>query len=237
MNSNKLAGPVRELITAAGGLMVALNLAPETMADQIGGGVMAAVMIILGVTSNVGSQQLLTLVRKFLSLVPAILVSTGVLSESAAASVAAIAMPLLSMIWSYAWKDTLPAASNGFVGLVLALLIISLPSCESLKGFGNSVNGFVKSPSGRVVIFTGGSLLVSQLLDKQPSVEPVLIAFSNSLDGIPTDFTNFEDPEIAAVAVLLGSLTDHYGDDVTNELLADTIRAGLAVGPVSEGSK
>ena len=231
MNKN-WTGPARELITAVAAWVAAMNFAPDTVADQVGGIAIALVMVIAGVTNNEGSEQVKTLVRKFFSLIPALAVSLGVLSEATASQILLAVGPVISLIWSGLFKNPEGNFNGGAPVLIaiFAAMPFGLMSCQSTGNFQETLTAISESPTGQLLITQGGALLVAEVVEDKPEIAPILLAFADSQEGLPVDFSTFDEPLVGLGVQLLGTLSTQYSDDLTASLLASALRTGVAIG-------
>ena len=105
---------------------------------------------------------------------------------------------------------------------ILTFCVLALSSCESLREFS-------RSPLGQVVISTGAAYIVAQSIEKNPDLEPVLLALADHREGIPVDFQTFDEPLIGLGSLTVSQVAAHYGDEATDDLIVDSIRTGVAM--------
>lgn len=113
--------------------------------------------------------------------------------------------------------------------LALSALLVS-SSCEQLKSF-------YRSPVGQTVIASGGAYIVSEAVQREPRVAPVLLALADQQEGVPVDFSAFDGPLVGLAVHTVGNLAAHYGDDVSAGLIVESIRTGVALAEARRGAK
>lgn len=121
MNESKFkqllaGGPLRELVTTVFGLLGAYGLVNDQLAPALMGAAVALVMIIQGWASNQDVEKILTLVRKFFSLVPGLLLALEWVTPDQSAAIGAMLVPLISIFWS-AWFKLDAVDSKSISGL------------------------------------------------------------------------------------------------------------------------
>lgn len=224
---NKLFGSIREIITAIGGLLVVTNVIDQSSADQVLGLILACVGIIGGVYANAGAETITSLLRKFISLIPAVLVHFGMITPELASQLAAMAFPLASIAWSVYEKSqntTTPPYGLMITALLGASIFMNV-SCTSTQ-----LKEFRDSRTGQLVIKRGGSLLVAEQVKDRPELAPMLLILADAQEGINVDLEQFDDQLLALGIEIIGSLSYEYSDDVTPTLIATALRDGVRMG-------
>ena len=87
-----------------------------------------------------------------------------------------------------------------------------------------------------MIISAGGTYIVSESVKARPEIIPVLEALADTQEGIAVDITTFDEPLLGLGVQVLGAVTAHYGDDVAPLLIARTLRQGITLGSMLEGS-
>ena len=100
------AGPLRELVTTIFGILGAYGLVNDQLAPALAGAAVALVMVVQGWAQNQEQEKLFTLVRKFFSLVPGLLLGLEWATPDQGAAIGAMLMPLISILWSAWFKAT-----------------------------------------------------------------------------------------------------------------------------------
>ena len=97
-------GAIREFITALAGLFATLNFFPSTSIDTVAGLAVAGVLLVMGFVMNQGREQIFSLVRKFISLLPAALIHFQVVNPDVGAQMTVALVPMISIAWSLLFK-------------------------------------------------------------------------------------------------------------------------------------
>jgi hypothetical protein len=130
MNKKVILGQIREITVALG----ALAFAEFEGWPSIVGLVVAIAAVVLAVKAHEGKEVIGSLVRKAVSATPAVLVAFGVVDVEKAASLTALLIPIVSMVFSYKANGAkLPKGEK--LGLFfVALLSLSMFSCAGSSG-------------------------------------------------------------------------------------------------------
>ena len=140
-----------ELLTLVGSLLFAGT--PQESITGIVGGIVALLAIGLAIYRHEGTEMIFTLVRKALSITPAILLQLNVIDTGTATKLIAAIAPLSALVWSYLVNAGLAKGSipDNVTKLIIigTIVTLTLPSC-GLKfrvGLDEDVDsGGVRSP-------------------------------------------------------------------------------------------
>ena len=94
-------GPLSEFLTALLGYLSFQGIFPLSAAADTTSLVVVIALISWRLWKKEGWEQLITLIRKALSLTPAVLVALGIMTSANAASLFLIFPPLFAMLWSF----------------------------------------------------------------------------------------------------------------------------------------
>ena len=145
MKREVILGQLRELLSILGALCFAML--PAENLGSIVGATVAAVAIIFALLKHDGVESVFTLVRKFLSLVPAILVQFNLIDSMTAGKLIAFLAPASALIWSYLVNAGIVKGSMPINLILLAIIpffAFTLPSCQGY------VNNRVDTTGARV---------------------------------------------------------------------------------------
>jgi hypothetical protein len=129
---DRFLGLLREILTAGGMLVWGAN---EGLTATIGLLVTGAALI-WTYYHHEGVDVLMTTGRKFLSLLPGVLVHWGAIDPAKAEALAALLLPLFAMIWSFVDKGgrlPTPKGSGCYLFLLAAALALLTPACSNLS--------------------------------------------------------------------------------------------------------
>ncbi len=117
---------------------------------------------------------------------------------------------------------------------VVLLSILCLMSCETTAG--KKFSDFLATPAGKQITLSATSLIVSEAVTSRPDLIPVLEVLADAQEGIQPDLSQFDKPLLALGAQVVGSVTTTLGDGSHAQLIADSIRQGLALAEVALGN-
>lgn len=117
-------------------------------------------------------------------------------------------------------------------GACFGVSVAILPSCAQTLGF-------LRSPIGQTIVSAGGALIVKEAVEARPELAPVMSALAEHQLTGNIDFSQFDQPLYGLGILTVNQIEDHYGNDASSRLIADSINVGLELArPVLlQGSK
>ena len=104
----KILGPLREFLNMAAIALLCYGIGTDVLWQEITGGIVAAVTIVLGWRANHGWSAVESLIRKVVSAIAGIFVANGMLDPTKAAALVGVTITFLAMVWSFVSKTDDP---------------------------------------------------------------------------------------------------------------------------------